>query len=160
VAPATISPSQSLTALITVLGKTLCNQWHRIPARNNVACEQCVAILNHSSDKKPSPPDRSRPSPPALLRPISISGLELPSSPDERPKARKTRAFDLNNVLDFVERISFFLHSRYEKNFLATLQNVLSSFVKDVKQLYLQISSNNWRLISTIRNQGDVTCAY
>jgi hypothetical protein len=137
VALATISPSQSLTALFTILGKTLCNQWHRIPVRNNLACERCVAILNHSSDKKPSPQDRSRPSPPALLRSMSISGLEFSSNPDKRPSAHKTRAFALNNVLDFTERISFFLHSRYEKNFLATLQNVLSSFVKDVKQLYL-----------------------
>jgi uncharacterized protein (UPF0305 family) len=63
--------------------------------------------------------------------------LELSSNPDECHRASKTKAFDLNNVLDFVERISFFLHSRYEKNFLATLQNVLSSFVKDMKQLYL-----------------------
>jgi hypothetical protein len=137
VAPATISPSQSLTALFTILGKTLCNQRHRIPVRNNVACEQCVTILNHSSDKKPSPLDRSLPSPPALLRSMSISGLELSLNPVERPRAHKTKAFELNNVLDFAGRISFFLHSRYEKNFLATLQNVLSSFVKDVKQLQL-----------------------
>jgi hypothetical protein len=68
---------------------------------------------------------------------MSISGLELSSNPDERHRAHKTRAFALNNVLDFAERISFFLHSRYEKNFLATLQNVLSSFVKEVKQLHL-----------------------
>jgi hypothetical protein len=68
---------------------------------------------------------------------MSISGLELSSNPDERPRAHKTRAFELNNVLDFAELISFFWHTRYEKNFLATLQNVLSSFVKEVKQLYL-----------------------
>jgi hypothetical protein len=61
----------------------------------------------------------------------------FPQALNERPRARKTRVFALNNVLDFAGRISFFWHKRYEKNFLATLQNVLSSFVKDVKQLYL-----------------------
>jgi hypothetical protein len=40
---------------------------------------------------------------------------------DERPKAHKTKALHVNNVLDFPERISFFWHKPYEKYFLATL---------------------------------------
>jgi hypothetical protein len=66
---------------------------------------------------------------------MSISGLELSVKPDERPKAHKSRAFALNNVLDFAERISFFWHTPYEKYFLGSLQNVLSSSVKSVKPL-------------------------
>jgi hypothetical protein len=65
---------------------------------------------------------------------MSISGLELFPSPDERPKAHKSRASQLNNVLDFAERISFFRHKHYEKSFLGSLQNVLSSSVKRVKR--------------------------
>jgi hypothetical protein len=48
---------------------------------------------------------------------MSICGLELSSSPAERPNARKSRAFGVNNVLDFAERISFFWHKPYEKFF-------------------------------------------
>jgi hypothetical protein len=40
----------------------------------------------------------------------------------------------MNNVLDFAERISFFWHRAYEKYFLGSLQNVLSSSVKPVKR--------------------------
>jgi hypothetical protein len=65
---------------------------------------------------------------------MSISGSELFTCPDERPKAHKSRALVMNNVLDFAERISFFRHRAYEKNFLGSLQNVLSSSVKPVKR--------------------------
>lgn len=41
----------------------------------------------------------------------------------------------MNNVLDLAKRISFFWHKPYEKYFLASLQNVLSSVVKRVKRL-------------------------
>jgi hypothetical protein len=65
---------------------------------------------------------------------MSINGSELFPSPDERPKAHKSRASQLNNVLDFAERISFFRHKPYEKYFLGSLQNVLSSVVKSMKR--------------------------
>jgi hypothetical protein len=64
--------------------------------------------------------------------------MELSSSPSELPKAHKTRAFALNNVLDFSERISFFRHKPYEKFFLGFSQNVLSSVVTSVKRFYLK----------------------
>jgi uncharacterized protein YehS (DUF1456 family) len=60
--------------------------------------------------------------------------MELFQSPDERPKAHKSRALHLNNVLDFAERISFFRHKSYEKYFLGCPQNVLSSVVKGMKR--------------------------
>jgi hypothetical protein len=101
---------------------------------NDLPCERCVTVLNHPSDKKPSLQSAPRPSPPALLRPMSISGLELFIKPHKRPNAHKSRAFELNNVLDFAERISFFWHRAYEKDFLGSLQNVLSSSVKRVKR--------------------------
>jgi hypothetical protein len=47
--------------------------------------------------------------------------MELFQSPEKLPKAPKSRAFGVNNVLDLAERISFFWHKAYEKNFLAIL---------------------------------------
>jgi hypothetical protein len=47
--------------------------------------------------------------------------MELFQSPEKLPKASKSRAFGVNNVLDLAERISFFWHKSYEKNFLAIL---------------------------------------
>ena len=86
-----------------------------IQIQHNLSCERSVTILKHTSDKKPSLQSATRPSLPALLRPFSISGLELSSNPEERPKAHKSRAFALNNVLDFAECISFFWNNYYEK---------------------------------------------
>jgi hypothetical protein len=60
--------------------------------------------------------------------------MELSSSPFELPKAHKTKAFELNNVLLLPNRISFFWHKPYENFFLATLQDVLSSDVTRVKR--------------------------
>jgi hypothetical protein len=60
--------------------------------------------------------------------------MELSSSLFELPKAHKTKAFELNNVLLLKNRISFFWHKRYENFFLATLQDVLSSDVTRVKR--------------------------
>jgi hypothetical protein len=65
---------------------------------------------------------------------MSINGSELFSNPDERPKAHKSRVSPLNNVLVLAERISFIWHSAYEKRFLGSLQNVLSSVVKSMKR--------------------------
>jgi hypothetical protein len=108
-----------------------------LPVKNNVIRQRCVTVLNHLGDKKPSPQSAPHPSPPALLRPLSISGLELSSSSDERHKAHKSRAFAENNVLDLAEYISFFWHKSYEKNFLGSPQNVLSSDVTSMKRFYL-----------------------
>ncbi|MEO4016254.1 hypothetical protein, partial [Pseudomonas rossensis] len=83
------------------------------------------------------PKNRPLPSPPALPRPMSICDLELSSSPAERPNAHKSRAFGVNNVLDFAERISFFWHKHYEKFFYVFPQNVLSSVVTSMKRFSL-----------------------
>jgi hypothetical protein len=93
--------------------------------------------LIHQGDKKPSPQNHPLPSPPALPRPMSICGLELSSSPAKRPNAHKSRAFGVNNVLDFAERISFFWHKTYEKFFYGFPQNVLSSVVTSMKRFSL-----------------------
>jgi hypothetical protein len=108
-----------------------------LPVENNVIRQHCVTVLNHLGDKKPSPQSASHPSPPALLRSLSISGLELSSSRDERHKAHKSRAFAVNNVLDLAEYISFFWHKSYEKNFLGPPENVLSSLVTSMKRFDL-----------------------
>jgi hypothetical protein len=47
--------------------------------------------------------------------------MELSSSLLELPKAHKTKAFELNNVLLLKNRISFFWNKAYENFFLATL---------------------------------------
>jgi len=47
--------------------------------------------------------------------------MELSSSLFELPKAHKTKAFELNNVLILKNRISFFWNKPYENFFLATL---------------------------------------
>lgn len=106
-----------------------------IPNKNSPPCERCVTVLNYQSDKKPSPN-------PLRVPPLQHFSAHVDKwigtfhqAPDERPKAHKTRAFELNNVLDLAERISFFWHRRYEKYFLGSLQNVLSSSVKRVKRL-------------------------
>jgi hypothetical protein len=108
-----------------------------LPVENNVIRQPCVTVLNHLGDKKPSPQSAPHPSPPVLLRSFSISGFELSSTPDVRHKAHKSRASGENNVLDFAERISFFWHNDYEKNFLASAENVLSSLVTSMKRFCL-----------------------
>ncbi|WP_150748457.1 hypothetical protein [Pseudomonas fluorescens] len=60
--------------------------------------------------------------------------MELSSSPEKRPKASESKAFAMNNVLDFAECISFFWHKPYEKYFLGSRQNVLSSVVTSMKR--------------------------
>jgi hypothetical protein len=60
--------------------------------------------------------------------------VELSSSLSVLPKAHKTKAFETNNVLLLARRISFFWHNPYEKFFLATLQDVLSSVVTGMKR--------------------------
>jgi hypothetical protein len=71
--------------------------------------------------------------------------MELSSSLFALPKAHETKAFEVNNVPDLAERISFFWHKPYENFFLATLQDVLSSVVTRVKRLNLKFTSNIWR---------------
>ncbi|WP_198919906.1 hypothetical protein [Pseudomonas chlororaphis] len=57
--------------------------------------------------------------------------------PKKLPGAYKHGAFELNNVLDFTECISFFQHKAYEKFFLASAQDVLSSVVTNLKRFGL-----------------------
>jgi hypothetical protein len=61
------------------------------------------------------------PSPSSTFPPYVDKWNELSSNPEKLPKAPESRAFVMNNVLDFAERISFFLHKPYEKSFLGPL---------------------------------------
>jgi hypothetical protein len=70
-----------------------------------------------ASDKKPSPKKPFASLPSSTSSPCIDKWIELFSPLKKLPKAHKSRAFGLNNVLDFSERISFFLHNSYEKYF-------------------------------------------
>lgn len=56
-------------------------------------------------------------------------------------EASKNRPPELNNVVDYARRISFFVHKRYDKFFLAPSPDVLSSVVTSLKRFDLKISS-------------------
>jgi hypothetical protein len=104
---------------------------------NTSSSERCVTVLNQPSDKKPSPRKPFRVPPLQHFYALVDMWVELSFCPFERPNAHKSRAFDVNNVLDFAERISFFWHNPYEKSFLDSSQNVLSSVVKSMKRFHL-----------------------
>lgn len=78
-------------------------------------------ILKQLNDKKPSPQKHPASLPSSTSSPYVDKWVELSSTPCKRPNARKSKAFEVNNVLDFAERISFFWNKIYEKYFLATL---------------------------------------
>jgi hypothetical protein len=73
------------------------------------------------SDKKMSPQNRFASLPSSTSSPYVDKWMELFLNPRMLPRAPESRAFRVNNVLDFAERISFFWNKPYEKNFLATL---------------------------------------
>jgi hypothetical protein len=104
---------------------------------NTSSSERCVTVLNQPSDKKPSPKKPFRVPPLQHFYALVDMWVELSFCPFERPNAHKSRAFDVNNVLDFAELISFFWHNHYEKFFLGPSQNVLSSVVTSMKRFYL-----------------------
>jgi hypothetical protein len=93
--------------------------------------------LKQQSDKKPSLKNRYVSLPSSTSPPYVDKWIELSSSAKKLPKASKSGAFAMNNVLDFSERISFFWHMAYEKHFLGRLQNVLSFVVTSMKRLHL-----------------------
>jgi hypothetical protein len=76
--------------------------------RNNLTYVQCVTVLNQRVTKNRHPKNRSASLPSSTSSPHIDKWIELFPALKKLPKARKSRAFGLNNVLDFSERISFF----------------------------------------------------
>jgi len=92
---------------------------------------------NTASDKKMSLKNPYRTLPTAPLPPYVANFVEPFQVPEKLSRAYKYGAFELNNVLDFTECISFFQHKPYEKFFLASAQDVLSSVVTSLKRFDL-----------------------
>ena len=72
-------------AICPARGKTLCNQWHRVPLEEQPPCERCVTVLNHSSDKKPSLKNRPTSLPSSTSPPYVAKWMELSSNPLQAP---------------------------------------------------------------------------
>jgi hypothetical protein len=115
--------------------KTECNQVHSgfgQPSRESRDTDSKVA-----SDKKMSPHHPYRTLPTAPLPPYVEKFIEPFQASKKLPKAYKYGACALNNVPVFLDCISFFQHMPYEKFFLASAQDVLSSVVTSLKRFDL-----------------------
>ncbi|WP_124334204.1 hypothetical protein [Pseudomonas chlororaphis] len=120
---------------VSAEGKTECNQAHS--GSGQPSRESRDTDSNAASDKKMSLKNPYRTLLTAPFPPYVANFVEPFRVPKKLPRAYKYGACELNNVLDFTECISFFQHKAYEKFFLASAQDVLSSVVTSLKRFDL-----------------------
>ncbi|MHC8368068.1 hypothetical protein ACYZT9_19945 [Pseudomonas sp. ZT5P21] len=96
---------------------TQCNQLHRDPVAKQPHLRAMRNGSEPASDKKPSPEKPLRVPPLQHFLGYNDKWIERLPALKKLPKASKSGAFGMNNVLDFAARISFFRHWSYEKTF-------------------------------------------
>ncbi|MCU1759558.1 hypothetical protein NTD84_07450 [Pseudomonas sp. 14P_8.1_Bac3] len=99
---ATFSPSMSPAAEVLRFGIKP-NVFNNIgfPLRNNLTSGRCVTVLNHQVTKNRHLKTTTRPSPQTPSSPNIDQWVKLFSTLYKLPRARKPRAYRMNNVLDF-----------------------------------------------------------